>query len=87
MSTDTLPSLPSDVPAFLDSLGGVGKIAEATGIPLGTVSAWKTRKRIPFDIDNWQKVIDLAKAKGRPDFDANALVAIHVGAPAAVVPA
>ena len=76
ISAMTTDSAPHDVPTLITALGGVTRLATALGLPLGTVSAWKTRRSIP--VDQWQKIIEIAKGPAHLlAIDANLLLALH----------
>lgn len=47
---------------IVDEMGGSTALGEALGVPVTTVSSWRTRKWIP--IKYWPAVIRLAKAQG-----------------------
>ena len=51
----------STVAELFDGAGGVTKVASLLGSPLGTVSAWATRNRIPAE-----RVLDVERATGIP---------------------
>lgn len=51
-----------DVSAISDALGGVTAAARLFGVPLGTMSAWKTRGAIPPE--HWPRLLDLAAQHG-----------------------
>jgi DNA-binding transcriptional regulator YdaS (Cro superfamily) len=58
----------STVSELIDAAGGVTKVAEAMQLPVGTVSAWSTRNRVPAE-----RVLEFERATGharhlvRPD--------------------
>lgn len=71
----------SDLATIIQNLGGVTKVSRELGVPLGTVSAWKTRGSIP--VKNWPALVDLAGKIGAANVTHLTLVAAHQPAPAA----
>jgi hypothetical protein len=63
-----------DVATVLKALGGVTAASIALRLPLGTVSAWKTRNSIP--IDYWDRIIAVAKRRGNGEVSLDALAGI-----------
>ncbi|WP_394072624.1 carph-isopro domain-containing protein [Roseixanthobacter glucoisosaccharinicivorans] len=49
------------VAEILDGLGGVTSVSDGLGLPLGTVSAWKTRASIPSR--HWDGLVRLARSR------------------------
>tara|TARA_B100000678_G_scaffold290340_2_gene303040 strand:- start:3632 stop:3865 length:234 start_codon:yes stop_codon:yes gene_type:complete len=47
---------------IIDALGGYRPVAEALGVPEGTVASWKCRGRISSNA--WPGILNLAKAEG-----------------------
>lgn len=58
----------------IDALGGVTAASTALKLPLGTVSAWKTRNSIPFEY--WDRIVAIAKRRGEGDLTFEALAGI-----------
>lgn len=46
------------VAAIFSAFNGVTAVADMLGLPLGTVSAWKSRESIPSQY--WRKLVDAA---------------------------
>ena len=69
----------SDLATIIQTLGGVTRISRELGVPLGTVSAWKTRGSIP--VRNWPALVALAGKVGASGVTHVALVAAHQPAP------
>jgi len=65
----------SDLTTIFDNLGGVTCVARETGLPLGTVSAWKTRGSIPAR--HWTALVALAKRRGAKAVTHAALAEAH----------
>ncbi len=68
----------SDLTTIFDNLGGVTCVARETGLPIGTVSAWKTRGSIPAR--HWTALVALAKRRGAKLVTHAALAEAHASA-------
>ena len=51
----------TDASNIIKALGDYVKVAEALGIPEGTVAAWKSRNSIPPS--QWVSIVNLAKKR------------------------
>lgn len=51
----------STLAEIIDKAGGVTKVSRELGLPVGTVSAWITRNRVPAE-----RVISLERVTGAP---------------------
>lgn len=63
-----------DVATVLDALGGVTAASISLKLPLGTVSAWKTRNSIPFEY--WDRIVTVARRRGEDGITFDALAGI-----------
>lgn len=54
---------------------GYARLASSLGIPVGTVSAWKSRASIPAD--KWLAITDLARAEGKEAITLETLARMH----------
>lgn len=59
------------VPQIIDELGGAATLAAKLGLPLGTVSAWKTRASIPSE--RWVAIVSQAASAGKEGITLEAL--------------
>lgn len=62
------------VPKIIDDLGGAAVLAANLGLPLGTVSAWKTRASIPSE--RWAAIVSQATATGKLDITLEVLAGL-----------
>ena len=65
---------PLTIPDLIDRLGGTSALARKGGWPVPTVNAWKHRRTVP--LENWDRLIDVAKQDGVP-LTAEHLLAAH----------
>lgn len=67
------------VPKIIDELGGTATLAANLGLPLGTVSAWKSRGSIPSE--RWMAVVSQASAAGKGSITLEVLAALAAAPP------
>lgn len=72
------------VDELITRMGGPTRLATLLGLPLGTISSWRTRRRIP--VDYWRAIVEAAlfDAPHVPDLAGvtyEALVAMHTAPP------
>lgn len=63
--------------AIIERLGGASAVARALGLPVNTVSNWKTRESIPGRY--WVRLMQLATAQ-RTALTAEEIAEAHAGA-------
>lgn len=63
------------VTTIVKDLGGVTKVADALGVPVGTVGAWQTRGRIPPRC--WPALVNLCKRRRVRHITLEKLLKIH----------
>jgi hypothetical protein len=67
------------VPQIINELGGVTSVAAFLNVPLGTVSAWNTRKTSPSE--HWAGIVQRGRDLGKPEITFEALAKIAAQKP------